>query len=235
MGKLSVRRTVTVGFAHISVFPFDALAGPQFTFCQVTCVQQAAMGATASVANRMSPEAGSAQRGQSSLSASHSRTSVDSPVSGSDSRPMSGSYTVSSTGGSKSADFPARSSAPLVTVEYLRETTEAALPGVFTATLKVMIDVDAQPALESVSLDQATINLLSCFAKCYGKGDAQNRRGIIRFAASKVSNFRSFVTLRFSVATRSLSSISKPLSLCNDPNFWYAFHSPVHCPNALTH
>ena len=213
MGKYSVRRTVTVGFAHISVFPFDALAGPQLTFCQVACVQQAAMGATASAANRMAPEDGSAQRGQSSLSASHSRTSVDSPVSGSESRPMSGSYTVSSTGGAQSA-------APLITVQYLRETTEAALPGVFTATLKVMIDVDAQPALESVSLDQATINLLSCFAKCYGKGDAQNRRGIIRFAASKVTKFRAFVTLRFSVATRALSYINKPLSLCIDRNFW---------------
>jgi hypothetical protein len=132
---------------------------------------------------------------------------------------MSGS--VSST--TQSIDFPARAAAPLITVQYMRETTEAALPGVFTATLNVMIDVDAQPALESISLDQATINLLSCFAKCYGQGDAQNRRGIIRFASTKVANFRTFVTLRFSMAARSLSSISKPLSLCNDPNFWYAF------------
>ncbi len=62
-----------------------------------------------------------------------------------------------------------RAPASLVTVQSLRETTEAALPGVFTATLKVMIDIDAQPALESISLDQVVVNLLSCFAKCYGK------------------------------------------------------------------
>ena len=124
-------------------------------------------------------------------------------------------------------DFVARAPAPLVTVQSLRETTEAALPGVFTATLKVIIDIDAQPALERASLDQVVVNLLSCFAKCYGKGDAQNRRGIIRFAATKVTKFRTFVTLRFSVATRMLSHISKPLSLCNDPNFWYAFLSPA--------
>ena len=123
-----------------------------------------------------------------------------------------------------------RAPASLVTVQSLRETTEAALPGVFTATLKVMIDIDAQPALESISLDQVVVNLLSCFAKCYGKGDAQNRRGIIQFAAAKVTEFRTFVTLRFSVATRMLSHISKPLSLCNDPNFWYAFLSPASTP-----
>ena len=105
-----------------------------------------------------------------------------------------------------------------------------AMPGVFTATLKVMIDIDAQPALESVSLDQVVVSLLSCFAKCYGKGDAQNRRGIIQFAAAKVTEFRTFVTLRFSVATRMLSRISKPLSLCNDPNFWYACLSPESAP-----
>lgn len=209
-------------FSHL--MPFLHL---KLYFFQVDCIQQAATGATASVAGRIAQGDGSAKDAQSSLPASHALTPVDSPLSRSESRPLSGSYTVSSTGGSQSADFPARSSAPLVTVEYLRETTESALPGVFTATLKVMIDVDSQPALESVSLDQAAINLLSCFAKCYGKGDAQNRRGIIRFAASKVTTFRSFVTLRFSVATRSLSSISKPLALCNDPNFWYAFTLPV--------
>lgn len=120
-------------------------------------------------------------------------------------------------------DSLARAPAPLVAVQSLCETTEAALPGVFTATLKVIIDIDAQPALERVSLDQVVVNLLSCFAKCYGKGDAQNRRGIIRFAATKVTKFRTFVTLRFSVAARTLSHISKPLSLCNDPNFWYGF------------
>jgi hypothetical protein len=49
-------------------------------------------------------------------------------------------------------------------------------------------------------------------------GDAQNRRGIIQFAAAKVTEFRTFVTLRFSVATRMLSHISKPLSICNGPN-----------------
>ena len=190
------------------------------------------MATTASV---MLPDDGSTLRRQSTLSENYSPISAASSVRGSESSPMSRSLTLSSGGGVQSrhsVDFAARPAAPLIAVQTLRETTEAALPGVFTATLKVMIDVDAQPALESVSLDQATINLLSCFAKCYGKGDAQNRRGIIRFAASKVSNFRSFVTLRFSVATRSLSSISKPLSLCNDPNFWYAFLSPV---NALTH
>jgi hypothetical protein len=124
-------------------------------------------------------------------------------------------------------DSLARAPAPLVAVQSLCETTEAALPGVFTATLKVIIDIDAQPALERASLDQVVVNLLSCFAKCYGKGDAQNRRGIIRFAATKVTKFRTFVTLRFSVATRTLSRISKPLSLCNDPNFWYGVLSPA--------
>jgi len=104
---------------------------------------------------------------------------------------------------------------------YLQDViTKESMPGVFTATLKVMIDVDEQPAVDCISLDESVINLLSCFAKCYGKGHAQNRRGIIQFASSKVSRFRTFVTLRFSIATRSLSYISKPLSICNDPNFW---------------
>ena len=201
-------------------FQFDALAGPQVTFCQVLCLQQAAMATTASV---MLPDDGSTLRRQSTLSENYSPISAASSVRGSDSRPMSGSFTVSSGGGVQSrhsVDFAARPAAPLIAVQTLHETTEAALPGVFTATLKVMIDVDAQPALESLSLDQTIINLLSCFAKCYGKGEAQNRRGIIRFAASKVTKFRAFVTLRFSVATRALSYINKPLSLCIDRNFW---------------
>jgi hypothetical protein len=111
-------------------------------------------------------------------------------------------------------------SAPVITVQSIREKIDDSMPGVFTATLKVMIDVDAQPAVDCITLDEAVVNLLACFAKCYGKGDAQNRRGIIQFAASKVSKFQSFVTLRFSIAARSLSYISKPLSLCSDSNFW---------------
>ncbi len=117
-------------------------------------------------------------------------------------------------------DKSSRFSTPIITVESIRQITEESMPGVFSATLKVMIDVDQQPTVECVSLDESVVNLLACFAKCYGKGHAQNRRGIIQFATTKVSRFRTFVTLRFAIAARSLSYINKPLSLCSDSNFW---------------
>ena len=165
-------------------------------------LQQAANCATSSTASALespSPQGDAAASGNSSSIFS----SPDSPVA------LRGSV-----------DSSNRFSAPVITVESMRQMTEDSMPGVFTATLKVMIDVDEQPAVDCISLDESVINLLSCFAKCYGKGHAQNRRGIIQFASSKVSRFRTFVTLRFSIATRSLSYISKPLSICNDPNFW---------------
>jgi hypothetical protein len=162
-------------------------------------LQQAANGTTSSVGSPSS-QGGAAASGNSSSVLS----SPDSPVA------LRGNTFDSSN----------RFSAPVITVESMRQITEESMPGVFTATLKVMIDVDEQPAVDCISLDESVINLLSCFAKCYGKGHAQNRRGIIQFASSKVSRFRTFVTLRFSIATRSLSYISKPLSICNDPNFW---------------
>ena len=176
---------------------------PLFSSCdacwQVHFIQQAANGTTSSLLGSPSPQGGAAASGNSSSFVS----SPDSPVA------LRGSLGSSN-----------RFSAPVVTVESMRQMTEDSMPGVFTATLKVMIDVDEQPAVDCISLDESVINLLSCFAKCYGKGLAQNRRGIIQFASSKVSRLRTFVTLRFSIATRSLSYISKPLSICNDPNFW---------------
>jgi hypothetical protein len=119
-----------------------------------------------------------------------------------------------------SVDLSKRVSAPIITVQSIRDITEEALGGVFTSTLQVMFEVDAQPAAECISLDASIVNLLGCFAKCYGKGDIQSRRGIIQFAASKETRFRAFVTLRFSSASRSLSYTSKPLSLCSEANFW---------------
>jgi hypothetical protein len=173
-------------------------------------LEQAADGAASSTASALespSPQGGAGASGNSSsiVSSPDSHvalrrgSSIDSPV---------------------SLRRGSANSASVITVESMRQMTEDLMPGVFTATLKVMIDVDEQPAVDCISLDESVINLLSCFAKCYGKGHAQNRRGIIQFASSKVSRFRTFVTLRFCIATRSLSYISKPLSICNVPNFW---------------
>ena len=175
-------------------------------------LEQAADGAASSTASALespSPQGGAAASGNSSSIVS----SPDSPV-------VFRRVSLDSPLKRGSVDSSNRFSAPVITVESLRQVTEDSMPGVFTATLKVMIDIDEQPAVDCISLDESVLNLLSCFAKCYGKGHAQNRRGIIQFASSKVSRFRSFVMLRFSIATRSLSYISKPLSICNDPNFW---------------
>ncbi len=185
-------------------------------------LQQAAVSTTSSVVVLPSPQDNAAlDRNSTSI-----RSSTDSPVSQTGTAGAvdpSSRFSTSvdpSSRFSTSVDPPSRFSAPLITVESMRQMIEDSMPGVFTATLKVMIDVDEQPAVECISLDQSLVNLLTCFAKCYGKGQAQNRRGIIQFATSKVSRFRTFVTLRFSIASRSLSYISRPLSLCNDPNFW---------------
>jgi hypothetical protein len=182
------------------------------------CIQQASVSATGSVLENVN-----SLPSDLALSVSSPRISVGSPrISVYENSPLPARGTL---------EFSNRVSAPAITVQSLREVTEDAMPGTFTATLKVMIDVDAQPAAACISLDESVVNLLSCFAKCYGKGHAQNRRGIILFAATKVSEFRTFVTLRFSMATRSLSYISKPLSLCNDSNFWCAVLCHFSCSN----
>jgi hypothetical protein len=178
---------------------------------QLHCIQQASVSATGSVLQNVN-----SLPSDLALSVSSPRFSVP------DNSPLPAKGTV---------EFSNRVSAPIITVQSLREITEDSMPGTFAASLKVMIDVDAQPAVACISLDESVVNLLSCFAKCYGKGHAQNRRGIILFAATKVSTFRTFVTLRFSVATRSLSYISKPLSLCNDSNFWCAALCHFSCSN----
>ena len=189
------------------------------------CIQQASVSATGSVLENVN-----SLPSDLALSVSSPRISVGSPRISVGS-PRISVYENSPLPARGTLEFSNRVSAPAITVQSLREVTEDAMPGTFTATLKVMIDVDAQPAAACISLDESVVNLLSCFAKCYGKGHAQNRRGIILFAATKVSTFRTFVTLRFSVATRSLSYISKPLSLCNDSNFWCAALCHFSCSN----
>jgi hypothetical protein len=171
--------------------------------CKVHCLQQASVGTTTGVSSTFTGSGSAIDSPKSDSLASRNASSAV-------------SYSESPSGSLDKSRF----STPIITVESIRQITEESMPGVFTATLKVMIDVDQQPAVECVSLDESVLNLLACFAKCYGKGHAQNRRGIIQFAASKVSRFRTFVTLRFAIATRSLSYISKPLSLCSDSNFW---------------